>query len=247
MTPIDDVERFFRRLVEVLSKSDAKRLQSPIQISELYKTILPYRLHRSALGFDTNEDYEMAILRFLAGEGGFASLDPPEVQEALVEEARAVNPSPAAFREFAAAKVFLNSGAVRTVIEANEAYAPPPQPEEDAISLPFEVAEEPTEEPDDLEQPTAADEPDGEVDGYLPSEDEDEPASSEEAQPVASAPASFSGPSCHYCGGDVPQDRAVHFCPYCGRDLTAMPCPSCGTELELDWRFCITCGDPVQQ
>ncbi len=247
MTPIDDVERFFRRLVEVLSKSDAKRLQSPIQVSELYKTILPYRRHRSALGFDTNEDYEMAILRFLAGEGGFASIDPPEVQEALVEEARAVNPSPAAFREFAAAKVFLNSGAVRTVIEANEAYAPPPEPEEDSVALPFEVDEELTEEPDAIEEPTAEDEQDAKIDGYLTSEDENELAEREETPAIVSASASFSGPSCHYCGGDVPQDREVHFCPYCGRDLTAILCPSCGTELELDWRFCIACGDPVQQ
>ena len=252
MTPIDDVERFFRRLVEVLSKSDAKRLQSPIQVSELYKTILPYRRHRSALGFDTYEDYEMAILRLLAGEGGFASIDPPEVQQALVKEASAVNPSPAAFREFAAAKVFLNSGAVRTVIEANEAYAPPPEAAEDSIALTFED-EEPTEEPDylvepdDPEEPTAADEPDDRIDEYLPSEETEEPAVREETPPVVSASAPFSGPSCHYCGGDVPQDREVHFCPYCGRDLTAILCPSCGAELELDWRFCIACGDPLQQ
>ena len=193
----------------------------------------------------------MAILRFLAGEGGFASIDPPEVQQALVEETRTVNPSPGTFREFAAAKVFLNSGAVRTVIEANDAYAPPPQGAEDSI-IPFED-EEPTQEPDsfaepdDLEEPTAADEPDGKIDVYLPSEDKDEPASREETPPVVSASTPFSGPSCHYCGGDVPKDREVHFCPYCGRDLTAILCPSCGAELELDWRFCIACGDPLQQ
>ncbi len=142
MTHIDEVETFFRHLVDVLSKSGADRLRSPIQVSELYQTIVPYRRHRAALGFDTNEDYEMAILRFLAGEGGFASLDPPEAQEALMEEARSINPTPGAFREFAAAKVYLNSGAVRTITDANEAYAPPQEPEDEAESLEKEAIPE---------------------------------------------------------------------------------------------------------
>ena len=92
MAAIDEVERFFRHLVDVLCESDPDRLKRPIQISEIYQSVLPYRHHRSALGFDTNEDYEMVVLRFLAGHGGFASLDPPEVQDALSAEARAINP-----------------------------------------------------------------------------------------------------------------------------------------------------------
>ena len=111
MAAIDDVERFFRHLVDILSESDPGRLKRPIQVSEIYQSILPYRHHRSALGFDTNEDYEMAVLRFLSGDGGFASLDPPEVQDALAEESRSVNPNPSAFREYAAARIYLNAGA----------------------------------------------------------------------------------------------------------------------------------------
>ena len=118
MAAIDEVERLFRHLVDVLSESDPERLKRPIQISEIYQSILPYRHHRSALGFDTSEDYEMAVLRFLSGDGGFASPDPPEVQDALAEEARSVNPNPGAFRAYAAARIYLNAGAVRSVTAA---------------------------------------------------------------------------------------------------------------------------------
>ena len=121
MAAIDDVERIFRHLVDILSESDPDRLKRPIQVSEIYQSILPYRHHRSALGFDTNEDYEMAVLRFLSGDGGFASLDPPEVQDALAEESRSVNPNPSAFRVYAGGRIYLNAGAVRTVTRHHDA------------------------------------------------------------------------------------------------------------------------------
>lgn len=129
---MDDVERLFRGLVEALSENDAERLRAPFQISEVYQTILPYRRFRAVLGFDTNQDYEMTLLRLLAGAGGFASIDPPEAQQAMSAEANAVNPNPGAFRDFAAAKVFLNAKAVASLHADDEhhAYAPPaPEPE----------------------------------------------------------------------------------------------------------------------
>ena len=43
----------------------------------------------------------------------------------------------------------------------------------------------------------------------------------------------------------LPRGRAVTFCPYCGQNLTIQRCPACGTELEIDWKFCITCGRGV--
>ena len=233
MAAIDEVERLFRHLVELLSQSDSDRLKSPIQISEIYQSIVPYRHHRSALGFDTNEDYEMAVLRFLAGDGGFATIDPPEVQEALAQEARSINPNPGAFREYAAARVYLNSGAVRTVTEAREAYAPPPSPEaEEDPALEFSSAEkEPfVSGPDLLDLTTAK----------MTALD----AAPEEAHQVTEG-VPFSGTSCIYCGEDLPVGRAVKFCPFCGRDLRMVSCPACGVDLEAGWRYCITCGDPI--
>jgi hypothetical protein len=232
---IDEVERFFRHLIDVLSESDPDRLRRPIQISEIYQSILPYRHHRSALGFDTNEDYEMAVLRFLAGDGGFATLDPPEVQDALSEEAQAISPNPGAFREYAAARVYLNAGAVRTVTEAQEAYAPPPDPEEE------EEHEQPAEfaydkhvryapEPDVLDLTTAK----------MPALD-DEPSEA----PLREDGTPFTGTSCVYCEQRLPVGRVVKFCPFCGRDLRIVSCPSCGADLEAGWRYCLDCGDPT--
>ncbi len=53
-----------------------------------------------------------------------------------------------------------------------------------------------------------------------------------------------SGPvaSCRYCSGRLPEGRRVTFCPHCGLDLTKRQCPACSTELEAQWRFCVTCG-----
>lgn len=47
---------------------------------------------------------------------------------------------------------------------------------------------------------------------------------------------------CRYCGGRLPEGRAATFCPHCGMDLTKRQCPACCTELDADWRFCVTCG-----
>ncbi|HMS01547.1 MAG TPA: zinc ribbon domain-containing protein [Gemmatimonadaceae bacterium] len=58
------------------------------------------------------------------------------------------------------------------------------------------------------------------------------------------------GCDCVYCGGGLPMGRNVRFCPHCGLDLTVRQCPACSTELDREWRFCVTCGrqsddDPV--
>ncbi len=234
MAAIDEVERLFRHLVDVLSQSDPDRLKSPIQISEIYQSVVPYRHHRSALGFDTNEDYEMAVLRFLAGDGGFATIDPPEAQDALAQEARSINPNPGAFREYAAARVYLNSGAVRTVTEAQEAYAPPPSPEAEAEDPALEFSSEERDpfvpDPDVLDLTTAK----------MMALD----AAPDEAHHVTEG-VPFAGTSCLYCGEDLPLGRVVKFCPFCGRDLRMVSCPACGADLEAGWRYCITCGDSI--
>ena len=47
---------------------------------------------------------------------------------------------------------------------------------------------------------------------------------------------------CRYCGGRLPDGRVLTFCPHCGLDLTKRQCPACSTEMEMSWRFCVTCG-----
>jgi hypothetical protein len=47
---------------------------------------------------------------------------------------------------------------------------------------------------------------------------------------------------CRYCDNKLPQGRAMTFCPFCGMDLTKRQCPACSTELDVNWRYCVTCG-----
>lgn len=238
---MDDAQRIFTLLVEVLSESEPGRLRSPLEVAEIYQTLLPYRQYRSRLGFDTNQDYEMALLRLLAGEGGFASVDPAEVQQALAEEARAINPNPGAFRDYAAARVFLNTEAVENAVTSTDAYAPPPAPAPSwepaevevpppsddltsAATLPFTPVDlEPNEDPPESRPPRPS------VEG-LTRFDPDQDQSS-------GAPT-----SCPSCTRLLPRRSELRFCPYCGMDVTTPSCRFCGTDLDPDWAFCIACG-----
>ncbi|HEU4566282.1 MAG TPA: zinc ribbon domain-containing protein [Gemmatimonadaceae bacterium] len=58
----------------------------------------------------------------------------------------------------------------------------------------------------------------------------------------ATGPQGVVGGACPYCSGALPNGRPVVFCPHCGQNLTIQRCPACGTELEMGWKFCITCG-----
>jgi hypothetical protein len=51
--------------------------------------------------------------------------------------------------------------------------------------------------------------------------------------------------TCRYCGGSLPEGKKVVFCPHCGHDLTIQHCPACHTELDVGWKYCITCGREV--
>ena len=50
------------------------------------------------------------------------------------------------------------------------------------------------------------------------------------------------GGRCRYCGQPFPEGRAITFCPYCGQNATVVQCPACSSEVEVGWRFCVTCG-----
>lgn len=68
--------------------------------------------------------------------------------------------------------------------------------------------------------------------------------SSSQPRTVAVAPA---GDSCRFCGGELPPGRQITFCPHCGQNLTVINCAACGTELELGWSYCTTCGRTVAE
>jgi predicted RNA-binding Zn-ribbon protein involved in translation (DUF1610 family) len=55
----------------------------------------------------------------------------------------------------------------------------------------------------------------------------------------------FGPEKCPHCKSSLPDNRAVNFCPTCGRSVLLIPCEHCGADLEPGWRFCINCGQEV--
>jgi hypothetical protein len=216
---MDELDRLFRYLVNYLATSAPEKLKSPFQVSELYQTLIPYRRHRGELKFEAIEDYEMALLRLLAGERGYVAVDPVDAQEAIASEAESVNPDTGAFRQFAAASVSLKKGAVAQVLDQQAAYAPPgyPTPEQEML--------------EELEEPIPTLPETRQVPGQRPPELVFETVEA----------------TCPHCHTDLPAGRAVIYCPSCGQQVQVAKCPSCGDPLEPRWRFCVTCGHTLSR
>jgi len=52
---------------------------------------------------------------------------------------------------------------------------------------------------------------------------------------------------CPHCDTKLPTNRAVNFCPSCGRSVTLIPCDGCGADLDPGWRYCANCGQEVSE
>lgn len=219
----DELDRLFACLVEVLSQ-DA-RIAVPFPAAELYERLVPYRSNRSRLKVATHQDYEMAVLRLLAGERGLVQLEPTDVRDGMQREVTATNPDPSFFRNFPDARVMINRFAAERVLRGNTAYAPPePEPEvqedeeEEPVSWTSENPIPPVQWPPEAEQPSPA---------------------FELAEPEESPDAR----QCPYCGGSLPGGRKVNFCPHCGQPPSGeLKCPACGSEVDVGWAYCIGCG-----
>ncbi len=220
---MSEVDRFFRQLVSALAAAGPDRLREPVTVSEISGTILPYRAHRRALQLDTSEDYELALLRLAAGEGGLAHTEPPEALALFQAEASSPNPDLGVLGRVSGAALILAPRRVAQALggaaDPHQSYAPPPiaaveiVDADDALPL------------DDVRLAAA------------PAPDAESGASSDE-EGVADALAEH----CSFCGGALPAGRVVNFCPHCGQSQSVTHCPECRTEVELGWRHCITCG-----
>lgn len=233
---MDDLDRVFHRLVSNIRHRHSEYLTLPFTVQELYETLIPYRHHRRELGIETNQDYEIAMMRLLSGERDYLLTD-QAMRDKLKSEIDSPHMDPGAFREFASAKVSLAPEALRRIraltvsgVEdggapkaATEPAVPPPPP----VSARFEVA-----------APPAA----------------PAPATQPPNDSLKSAPAALSSmmnaavpEGCRFCGGTLPEGRNVVYCPHCGNNLSVSRCPACGSELEKGWKFCVTCGRTVGQ
>jgi double zinc ribbon protein len=218
---MDELDRLFERLVQVLSRD--VRLAVPFPAADVYERLVPYRSNRSHLRVATHQDYEMTVLRLLAGERGYVRLEPDDVRDAMQREITAINPDPAMFRSFPDARLMINRLAAERFLRGEAAYAPPAETAADEES---DSEEEPVAlSPSPPAAATPADAGDGAM--FELAEDEEAP-----------------GRQCAYCGGMLPRGRKINFCPHCGQPPSGeeLKCPACGAEVDVGWAYCVSCG-----
>jgi len=236
---MDELDRMFRRLVQNIRTGFPELLTRPFEVAQLYQQIIPYRLNRREIGLESAEEYELTLTKLLSGSRTLL-LGDEEMQHALRAELESPNPDLTAFRAFATSMVSLAPDALRA-LDAQPALRPPTGPS-GVVVAPRSASEQAAMAARATEEvsvgarraPEAA----------MPAKTQPAPS---RRTPIATdtSPSAVDQNGCRYCGGTLPDGRDVIFCPHCGHNLTVKHCPACSAELELGWKYCITCGREV--
>jgi hypothetical protein len=245
---MDELDRMYRRLVQNVRTGFPDLLGRPFEVAELYTTLIPYRHNRRELELDTNQDYEHALLRLLSGERGYL-LGDPQMQADLRAELNSPNADLTKFRAYSTTMVSIAPDGARTTeppvlrrpgsggTAAIPASAPAPPAQAAMADRPTLGVPDPAPKAQAAPRPAPPPPP--------PAAPPPAPAPKSAAQPTLSATGQRSivaSGDCRYCGGALPEGRNITYCPHCGQNLTVVNCPACGTELEVGWKFCTTCG-----
>ena len=259
------LERFHRALIEEIQTQRPEYLTGPFTVAEIYQNLVPYGSHRDRIGVEMNGDYEDALLRLLGGEGGFLVLESEPALRDIRAELQSSHPNTGLYREYAAVDVRLNQARLdlsaaavdelADLAEQLEAEPPVPMaelaPSESSLEdlgivppgvdvfaqhngpgsgVPEGVASVKDESAKDDPRPTRT------GGGLQPEFVEAE--GSDRKRPKGGEP-------CAWCRATLPERSNLNFCPYCGTDLSLVPCPECREELDPGWSFCIACGSDV--
>lgn len=264
-----DLERFAAVVARCVAAARPSALYQPLQVDELRFQIAPYRVVRGDLGLASIEEYELLLLKLLAGVDGLAAVRPLEVGELCRVELDALVADLSVLDRIGGAQILVNwpvavggkcgeSGMDARLEEvADDAPAPVAQVEPEAELRSVEdgdgvvAADEPERGPEleaidsGMEMETADD---GEaamekVEGLAVPRPESIGVTSESA---ALDPRRDPTPSrCGNCGCRIPRGRPVRFCPACGANVVPLRCTRCNGELDPDWRHCVLCGQAV--
>lgn len=247
---MDELDRLYRRLVHNVRAGAPELLGRAFEVSQVYQHLVAYRTNRRELGFASNDDYELALCQLLSGSRGLLRGD-PEMQEALRRELESPSPDLSVYRAWATSTVAFAPEPLREVMLR-------PTPESSLVATSVN--------PSPVEQATMAGRPTVQVE-TPPSATETPPPpppaptrrAAEESAPAPTTPKvpssmpvarqnpvrAHAGEPCRFCGGALPEGRSIVFCPTCGHNLTINHCPACNSELEVGWKFCITCGREI--
>lgn len=227
---MDNVDRMYRHLVRTVRSRFPQYLTQAFDVGELHQTVLPYRHHRRELGLETNEDYEITLTELLSGARDYLIVD-DRMRDALKAQLASVNPDPSAFKQYANASVALSPAALRS-LEAGPIEALTPR------SMAVPASELPT-------KPTLTPRPRTLTPGVSGVATPRLSGSGPQPVPAMTSMVPAAGERCRACDQELPPERPITFCPHCGQNVTTMNCTACGSELELGWKFCPTCGRPA--
>jgi hypothetical protein len=256
---MDDLDRLYFEFVEVARRERGTELTEPLTVLELHDELIPYRRVRDPADLRSNDDYELALSRMLAGERGYLLSD-GSMQDELRAGLEETLPDIRRYRAFPDVRVWLNSDEIPP--PGHIRYAPPEvrdqaewsaaRPVDDAASphshaeeaiveeaiVEEGIVEEASVEEERIEEEEYSEE--AELDDVVLATEETPGLDLEPPEPEQNPAAELE--ICPNCGTDSP--AAAAFCPFCGMRLSPQNCEACGAELESAWSFCAACGVP---
>ena len=246
---MDDLDRLYFEFVEIARRERGATLSEPLTVFELHDQLIPYRRVRDPADLRSNDDYELALSRMLAGERDYL-LSEGSMQDEVLAGLDETLPDIRRFRAFPDARIWLNPDKIPP--PGHIRYAPPElreraewsaPPVGDDAALPESRVEEAIVEEEQIEEEDFVEE--AELDDVVLRDDYPELSNDEADVPepsVVEEPATELE-TCPQCDADLPVGNAA-FCPFCGARLSPQNCEACGAELESAWRFCAACGAP---
>ena len=214
---MDDLDRLAFRIARTARTHYPHLLAHGFTLADLEERLAPFQQARRELADGGADGYETTLLRLVAGERGYLAAD-PSLQAACRDALGRPSPTVAFVRAWASAPLTLAGGAL--------ALATPGGGTSGAV-LSVEAAPR-------AGAASGGHDPVGSRTGGRGTGGRGTAA-------VTDVTAS-DGSCCRYCSGTLPADRHVVFCPHCGLNLTTRQCPACSSELDVAWRFCVTCG-----
>lgn len=187
-----------------------------LTVEDVRARMVPYRSCRGELDLATKAEYDLALLALL-NEPELVEVMDEGLRKAIERELASPEPQLAVLDGYGASRVGLGPalGGRRR---------------EGAARAPADVA---SPAPAEAEKtPAEAERAAGEAERAA-------------AEPEAAPPepeAEGAQDACAACGAELPRNREVRFCPYCGADQDVPRCEACGEELEAEWRYCPACG-----
>lgn len=222
---MDDLDRLAFRLMRTVRSSYPHLMTQEFTLTDLEERLVPFRDARREMSNNGPEAWEITLLRMLSGERDYVTTN-ADLQLACRQALSLSSPTLALVRPWSSTTVRVGQGAVKLGIE--RAQATPTFRDDAAMGSVFSAKT--------LRLATPASSTGIKV--VKSAAMNGAPA----AEPRRTSNSILTTCGCRFCGGKLPDARKVTFCPHCGVNLTVRQCPACSTELDVNWRYCVTCG-----